>query len=77
MTTTVDAIYANIALIEQRLRCALALVVEARQAASRIEQNLAIGTLLPVEHDLGDAAALLKVVFVLHRSRTDTVSLSH
>ena len=77
MTTTVDIIHANIALMEQRLRRALALVVEAHQAASRNEQNLAIGTLLPAEQDIGDAAALLKTVFVLHRSRADAASLPH
>jgi len=77
MTTTVDAIHANIALMEQRLRSALALVVEARQAASRNEQNLAIGTLMPAKQDIGDAAALLKTVFVLHRHRSDAASLPH
>lgn len=69
MTVGIDAIHANIALMEQRPGCALALVVEARQAASLNEQNLAIGTLLPAEQDIGDAAALLNTVFVLHRSR--------
>lgn len=73
----IDAIHANIALIEQRLRCALALAVDAKSAAARGKQNLAIGTLLPMEHDLADAAALLKAVFVLHRSRSDAASPSH
>ena len=72
MTNTIDAIHANIALIEQRLRRALALAVEARSAASRGEQNLAIGTLLPAEEDINDAATLIKTIFVLHRSRPDT-----
>ena len=72
MTTTIDAIHANIALIEQRLRRALALAIDARTAAARDEQNLAIGTLLPAEQDINDAAALVKTVFVLHRSRADT-----
>jgi hypothetical protein len=71
MTHTIDAIHANAALIEQRLRRALALVVEARSAVSRGEQNLAIGTLLPAEEDINDAATLLKTIFVLHRSRPD------
>jgi len=77
MTITIDAIHANIALIEQRLRRALVLAVDAKNAAARGEQNLVIGTLLPMEHDLADAAALLKAVFVLHRSRVDTASLPH
>lgn len=77
MTIAIDAIHANIALIEQRLRSALALAVEAKNAAARDEQNLAIGTLLPVEGALADAAALLKAVFVLHRSRPDAANLPH
>ncbi|MDX2287214.1 MAG: hypothetical protein NW217_00115 [Hyphomicrobiaceae bacterium] len=77
MIIAINAIHANITLIEQRLRGALALSVDAKSAAARGEQNLAIGTLLPVEHDLADAAALLKAVFVLHRSRADTASLPH
>lgn len=75
--TIAIAIHANIALIEQRLRRALALAVDAKTAAARGEQNLAIGTLLPVEGDLADAAALLKAVFVLHRSRSDAANLPH
>ena len=77
MTTTLDAIHANIALVEQQLRGALALVVDARQAVSCNKQNLAIGTLMPAEHDIDDAAVLLKTVFVLHRSRSDAASLPH
>jgi len=68
MTITTDAILANIALLEERLRCALAMTVEARAAIARGERNLAIGTLLPAEQDLADASTLLKTVFVLHRA---------
>lgn len=69
---TRDAIRANIVLMEQRLMRALALAVEGRNAISRGEQNLAVGTLVPLQEDIADADALLKTVFVLHRSRADT-----
>ena len=48
-----------------------ALAVEGRNAIRRGEQNLAVGTLLPLQADIADADALLKTVFVLHRSRPD------
>ncbi len=69
---TFNAIAANIALIEQRLARASALATAAGQAAQQGQQNLAIGTLLPLQEDLADAEALLRTVFVLHRSRPDT-----
>lgn len=68
MTIAIDAVHANMALLEERLRCALALAIEARAALARGERNLAIGTLLPAEQDLADATTLLKTVFVLHRA---------
>jgi len=67
MSATHDAVYANITLIEQRLRRALALAVEARAAMSEPKHNLAIGTLLPMQQDLTDVNALLTTIFVLHR----------
>lgn len=70
---TSHAITANIGLIEQRLFRASTLANTAHAAAKRGEQNLAIGTLLPLEQDLADAEALLRTVFVLHRSRPDSV----
>lgn len=69
---TLAAIAANIALITQRLGGASTLARTAHEAAQRGEQNLAIGTLLPLEQDLGDAEALLRTILVLHRSRPDT-----
>lgn len=69
---TSQAINANITLLEARLRHAATLAAEARDAASRGEMNLAIGTLMPAEEDINDAVALLKTVLVLHRSRHDT-----
>ncbi len=68
---TRDAIRANILLMEQRLMRALALAVEGRNAICRGEQNIAVGTLVPLQADIADADALLKTVFVLHRSRPD------
>lgn len=69
---TSQAINANITLLEARLRRAATLAAEAREAASRGEMNLAIGTLMPAEEDINDAVALLKTVLVLHRSRLET-----
>jgi hypothetical protein len=69
---TSHAITANIGRIEQRLFRASTLANAAHEAARRGEQNFAIGTLLPLEQDLADAEALLRTVFVLHRSRPDT-----
>jgi hypothetical protein len=67
MSATHDAVYANVTLIEQRLRRALALSVEARAALDERKQNLAIGTLMPMREDLTDIEALLQTIFVLHR----------
>lgn len=67
ISATNDAVYANVALIEQRLRRALALAVEARDAMSERKLNLAIGTLLPMQEDVTDIDALLKTILVLHR----------
>lgn len=72
MTITTNTILANMTLLEDRLRCALALTVEARAALMRGDRNLAIGTLLPAEQDLADASTLLKTVFVLHRAEPRT-----
>jgi|GEM_PF-5337700 len=69
---TSQAINANITVLEARLRRAVTLAAEARDAASRGEMNLAIGTLMPAEEDINDAVALLKTVLVLHRSRHNT-----
>jgi hypothetical protein len=66
-TPTNDAVYANFALMEQRLQRALALAVEAGDAMRKREFNLAIGTLLPMREDVTDVNALLKTIFVLHR----------
>lgn len=72
MTNTTHAVLANMALLEERLRCALAMTVEARAALRRGDRNLAIGTLLPAEQDLADASTLLKTLFVLHRAEPRT-----
>jgi hypothetical protein len=68
---TLNAITANTALIKSRLMRASALVAEAHEAALRGEQNLAVGTLTAIGQDIADTQALLKTVFVLHRSRAE------
>lgn len=67
IAATNDAVYANIVLMEERLRRALSLVIEARDAMADNKQNLAIGTLLPMREALTEVDALLQTVFVLHR----------
>lgn len=67
IAATNDAVYANILLMEERLRRALSLAIEARDAMADNKQNLAIGTLLPMREALTDLDALLQTVFVLHR----------
>ena len=66
---TLKAIIANASLLVDRLERATALARDAHNALRQGEQNLAIGTLLPAQEDLGDADALLRTIFVLHRSR--------
>lgn len=64
---TLDTIAANLALIEVRLAEAHSLIREAQAAIATRDQNLAIGTLLPVQQDLADADALLRAVLIVHR----------
>ena len=66
-----NAIATNILFIESRLARASLLANSAHQAAQQGKQNLAIGTLMPLQHELADTEALLRTVFVLHRSRAD------
>lgn len=68
--TTLDTIAANMKLIEARLQRAHSLARDALAAIDDGKQNLAIGTLLPMQEDLADADALLKTVLLLHRSRS-------
>jgi hypothetical protein len=59
-------------LLDQKLFAANNVVRCAYEAALTGEQNLAIGTLIPIQHDLADAETLLRTVFVLHRASRDT-----
>ncbi len=67
--TTLDAITANITLIEARLQRAHKSARDALAAIKDGKQNLAIGTLLPMQEDMADTDALLKTVLLLHRAR--------
>ena len=67
--TTLDAITANITLLEARLKRAHGLAFEALEAINDGKQNLAFGTLLPIYTDLADADALLRTACLLHRCR--------
>lgn len=66
--TALDTIRSSIGLLEQRLRRAATVAIEARDAINRAEQNIAVGTLLIMERDLADAEVLLKTILVLHKS---------
>jgi hypothetical protein len=66
---TLDTIAANITLIEARLERAHALARDALAAIGSGNQNLAIGTLLPMQEDIADTDALLRTVLLLHRAR--------
>jgi hypothetical protein len=66
---TLDTITANIALIEARLQRAHSLTRDALAAINDGKQNLAIGTLLPMQEDMADTDALLRTVLLLHRAR--------
>ena len=68
-TTTLDALTANVTLLETRLKRAHTMACEALAAIADGKQNLAIGTLLPMYTDLADADALLRTVCLLHRCR--------
>ena len=67
--TTLDTITANLALMEARLQRAHGLASDALAAIGSGNQNLAIGTLLPMQEDLADTDALLRTVLLLHRAR--------
>ena len=67
--TTLDALTANITLMEARLQRAHSLARDALAAIKSGKQNLAIGTLLPMQEDMADTDALLKTVLLLHRAR--------
>lgn len=68
---TLDTIRASIALMEERLLRASTLASMAHEAIKRHEQNLAIGTLLPLERDFADLDALFRTILLLHRSHPD------
>lgn len=70
--STQDTIRSSIALMEERLLRASTLASMAHEAIKRGEQNLAIGTLSPLQQDFADIDALLRTVFLLHRSRPDS-----
>lgn len=70
--STQDTIRSSIVLMEERLLRASTLASMAHEAIKRGEQNLAIGTLSPVQQDFADIDALLRTVFLLHRSRPDS-----
>ena len=67
--STLDAITANITLMEARLQRAHSLARDALAAIKDGKQNLAIGTLLPMQEDMADTDALLKTILILHRAR--------
>ncbi len=67
---TQDTIRSTLALLDDRLARASTLVSMAHEAIKSGEQNLAIGTLLPLQQEFADIDTLLRTVFLLHRSKS-------
>ena len=67
--TNAAIIAANLVALHARLQHALAEVKEAQRALVLNQQNLAIGTILEIEHFLPECAALCRTIILLHRSR--------
>lgn len=63
------AIVANIEAMSQMLNQAASLAEEAKTAMAASEQNQAIGTILPLEELLANAAALYKAALALHQQK--------
>ena len=62
------AIAANISAMGDLLDTAQLRVSEARQAIAEGEQNQAIGSILDLDQQLGDALALYRACIALHRA---------
>ncbi len=67
MTSTQAAIEANLLALAEGLAEAAKLAGEAHTAMRHRHPNVAIGTVLPLEHDLPVYAGLLTAIFALHR----------
>ncbi len=65
--TNQNSIATLITILDQQLFEASGTVHEAYEAIIAGEQNLAIGTLLPVERLCEDALAMLRVILSLHQ----------
>lgn len=64
-----EAIKANLNAMTERLRQAAVIAAEACEAMDKGEQNLAIGTALPIDDMLSQARALYDAAFALHKAR--------
>lgn len=65
--TNANSITALLAVLDQRVLEASHIIKQAHEAAAGGEMNLAVGTLIPAEQYLDDAASLFRVVLSLHR----------
>ena len=70
--TNQNSIATLITILDQHLSEASGTVQEAHEAINAGEQNLAIGTLLPVERLCEDALAMLRVILSLHQYGRET-----
>jgi hypothetical protein len=64
-----DGIKANLKALSHLLECAALDSLTAYNHICRNEQNLAIGTVMPVEQILEQATVLYKAIIVLHRCK--------
>ena len=71
MTKPIDEVLRiNLDLLHNLLDQARLSAVQASAAMAADEHNLAIGTLLDLEHLLPESSALYATIMLLHRSRT-------
>ena len=64
---TKKAIAVNIEAMAQKLERSMIMACEAAEAAKKNEQNLAIGTMIPIGDELEDCLALFRAALALHR----------
>lgn len=69
--TNQQSITTLLAVLDQYLFTASGAAKDAHEAILAGEQNIAIGTLLPVERQCEDALALLRAILSLHRHGRD------
>lgn len=68
-STLADGIRANLKALHKMLKVATQLAENSSESMARQQQNLAIGTLVPVEDLLAQATTLFNAVIALHHCK--------